>query len=58
MLHNLRKLVEVCQFSLGRTIFMIIVHEHLPAFLRWALASLLCACAVFVTFCAHMDARK
>ena len=58
MLHNIRKLVEVCQFSLGRTIFMIILHEHLPAFLRWVLASPLCVCAVFITFCARMEARK
>jgi len=58
VLHNLRKLVEVCQFSLGRTIFMIILREHLPAFLRWVLAFLLYACAVFIMFCAHVQARK
>ena len=56
VLHNFRKLVEIRQFSLGRTIFMIILREHLPAFLRWALASLLCACAVFLMFYAHMEA--
>ena len=58
VLRNFRQLVDVCQFSLGRTIFMIILCEHLPAFLRWALASLLCACAVFIMFCAHVETRK